>query len=118
MLVPTPAGPVPTPMPMPFVGMVFDPVGAVVGAGLSMALSGSPGLAMVNCMLATNCGTEVTNLMTCPHIPAPGPFAVPPGNDAELYFGSLKVSMAGTLGVRLGDTALSCSDRCAICASR
>jgi YD repeat-containing protein len=110
VLVPTPAGPVPTPMPMPFVGMVFDPVGAVVGAGLSMALSGSPGLAMVNSMLATNCGTEVTNLMTCPHIPAPGPFAAPPGNDAELYFGSLNVSMAGTLGVRLGDMALSCSD--------
>lgn len=111
VLVPTPAGPVPTPMPMPFVGMVFDPAGLALGAAMGAALSGSPGLVMVNSMPAGNCGTAVTNTMTAPHIPAPGPFAVGmPGNDAETMFGGLNASVGGSFGLRLGDIALSCSD--------
>lgn len=110
VLVPSPAGPVPTPIPFPFIGMVFDPVGVAIGVGLGMALGGGPGLVLVNGLPATNCGTGVTNKLTMPHIPAPGPFAKPPGNDAELLFGALDVSWAGSLAVRLGDVALSCSD--------
>ncbi|MDY7232218.1 DUF6531 domain-containing protein [Hyalangium rubrum] len=112
VLVPTPAGPVPTPVPMPFVGMVFDPVGLAIGAAIGMATGGGPGLVLVNSMPVTNCGTSVTNKLTMPHLPVPGvAFARGmPGNDAELYFGSLNVSLGGTLGVRLGDIALSCSD--------
>ncbi|MBN1207045.1 MAG: hypothetical protein JXB05_19325 [Myxococcaceae bacterium] len=112
VLVPTPAGPVPTPVPMPFVGMVFDPVGLAIGAAIGMAMGGGPGLVLVNSMPATNCGTGVTNKLTMPHLPAPGvAFAKGlPGNDAELFFGSLNVSLGGSLGVRLGDIALSCSD--------
>ncbi|MBX3271056.1 MAG: RHS domain-containing protein [Sandaracinaceae bacterium] len=113
VLVPAPpAPPIPTPVPMPFMGMVFDPVGLVVGAAVSTALSGSPGLVSVNLLPATNGGTSVLQTITVPHLPAPGvAFARGlPGNDAELFMGSLDVSFAGTLCVRLGELALSCSD--------
>lgn len=109
---PAPA-PVPTPIPMPFVGMVFDPMGLVVGAAIGMATGGGPGLVLVNGIPATNCGTEVTNKLTMPHLPAPGVMFIPPpmpSNDATLFFGSLNVSLAGSFGVRLGDIALSCND--------
>ena len=112
VMMPTPAGPVPTPIPLPFVGMVFDPVGVALGSAIGMALGAGPGLVLVNNLPATNAGTAVTNLLTLPHLPAPGvAFAAgKPGNDAELFFGSLNVSLGGSLGVRLGDIALSCSD--------
>jgi RHS repeat-associated protein len=111
VMVPMPA-PVPTPVPMPFVGMVFDPVGLAVGAAIGMATGGGPGLVMVNSLPVTNAGTNVTNMMTMPHLPVPGvAFAKGlPGNDAELFFGSLNVTLAGSLGVRLGEIAMSCSD--------
>ncbi|MEZ4327349.1 MAG: DUF6531 domain-containing protein, partial [Polyangiales bacterium] len=111
-----PAPPIPTPIPLPFSGAVYDPLGAVIGAGLGMAISGSPGLTFVNCMPATNCGTNVTSLTAggVPHPPmVPGTLGYtlgPPGNNAELFFGSDEVSLSGSLGVRLLDAALSCSD--------
>jgi RHS repeat-associated protein len=104
VLVPTPAGPVPTPIPMPFIGMVFDPL----GGAMSLATGG---VVLVNGMPATNVGTAVTNKLTMPHLPVPGPFAKGvPGNDAELMLGSLNVSIGGSYGVRLAEIALSCSD--------
>lgn len=106
--------PVPTPFPLPFVGMVFDPLGLVIGAAIGMATGGGPEIVLINSMPVTNCGTEVTNKLTMPHVPIPpGVMFIPPpmpGNDAELFFGSLNVSLGGTLGVRLGDIALSCND--------
>ncbi len=114
VLVPAPPSPapIPTPIPMPFMGLVFDPFGLIVSAGLGMAMGGGPGIVLVNGLPATNCGTEATLMLTCPHLPAPGvAFAVGlPGNDAELYFGSYDVSFGGSFAVRLGDFALSCSD--------
>ncbi|AKF86568.1 hypothetical protein MFUL124B02_29520 [Myxococcus fulvus 124B02] len=105
--------PVPVPVPMPFVGLVFDPMGMLVGAAITRALGGQPNAVLINGLPATNCGTNVTNMLTLPHLPAPGVAFIPPpkpGNDAELYFGAKDVSIAGSLGVRLGDIALSCSD--------
>jgi RHS repeat-associated protein len=105
--------PIPTPVPMPFVGMIFDPAALAVGAAISVAAGGGPGLVMVNGLPVANTGTAVTNLLTSPHLPAPGVTFVPPsgpGNDAKLLFGSLGVTLGGSLGVRLGDIALSCSD--------
>ena len=105
--------PIPTPIPMPFVGMVFDPAGVMIGAAIGMATGGGPNLVLVNCIPATNCGTGVTNKLTMPHLPAPGVAFIPPpapANDALLFFGSLNVTFGGSLGVRLGDVALSCND--------
>lgn len=112
VLVPTPAGPVPTPVPQPFVGLVRDFMGLAVGTAVGMALGSGPGVVLVNCLPVTNGGTAVTNLPILPHLPAPGvAFARGrPHNDAELIFGSKDVSLGGSLGVRLGDIALSCSD--------
>lgn len=107
--VPTPAGPVPTPLPNPFVGSVFDPVGLALGAALGCAFGSDPGIVLVNSMPATNTGTNVSSLIGVPHIPAPGPFVDPPSNDAELIFGALEVEFAGSYTVRLGDLAMSCS---------
>ncbi|MDC3960692.1 hypothetical protein KEG38_42965 [Polyangium jinanense] len=109
---PAPA-PVPTLVPMAFVGMVFDPVGAAVSAAVGMAAGAGPGLVFVNGMPVANTGTLGTNLLTMPHVPTPGVTFLPPtgpGNDAELMFGSLGVTLGGSLAVRLGDLALSCSD--------
>ncbi|HET6145978.1 MAG TPA: DUF6531 domain-containing protein [Polyangia bacterium] len=109
---PAPA-PVPTPIPMPFVGLVFDPIGLAVGAAIGMATGGGPGIVLVNSLPVTNCGTNVTNMLTMPHIPAPGVTFIPPpkpSNDAMLFFGSLKVTLGISQGVRLGDVALSCND--------
>ncbi|TKD10035.1 hypothetical protein E8A74_10570 [Polyangium fumosum] len=109
---PAPA-PVPTLVPMPYVGMVFDPVGVAVSAAIGMAAGAGPGLVFVNGMPVANTGTLGTNLLTMPHVSAPGVTFLPPtgpGNDAELMFGSLGVTFGGSLAVRLGDLALSCSD--------
>ncbi len=98
MLVPTPAGPVPTPLPHPFTGIVLDP------AALAMAAATGGGMVLINGLPATNCGTEVMNLP--PHLPVPGPFAKgKPDNDALLIFGALNVEIAGSLGVRLAEIA-------------
>lgn len=110
-----PAPPIPTPIPMPFVGLVFDPLGLAVGAAIGLATRAGPGLVLVNGMPATNCGSAVTNALTMPHAAAPGIMFVSNGlptleGDAELLFGSQDISLAGAYGVRLGDVALGCGD--------
>ena len=114
VLVPTVMGPVPTPLPLPFVGMIYDPMGQLVGAAISQELVGNPGIVLVNGLPVANCLTNVTNMFTLPHPPVPAPGTAyafgPPPNNAMLYFGSLNNSLQGSFGVRLGDVALSCSD--------
>src|SRR4051794_28877453 len=109
VLVPTPAGPVPTPLPSPFVGLVFDPGGMAFSVGFGAA-TGGVSFTLVNGLPATNTGTGAINTLTMPHIPVPGPFSKPPSNDADLMFGGLKVTFGGSHVVRLGDIALSCND--------
>ena len=67
VMVPSPAGPVPTPLPHPFIGVVFDPLGAAIGAAMD-AIFGGGGPVIVNLMPTGNTGTEVKNI---PHIPTP-----------------------------------------------
>ncbi|MFV8756503.1 DUF6531 domain-containing protein [Nannocystaceae bacterium ST9] len=115
LVVPPAPSPIPTPMPMAFVGLVFDPFGLLFGAAIGMLMGGGPGIVLVNGLPATNCGTEVTNGLTMPHVSAPGVYFMKTmlpveKGDAELYFGSLNVTLAGSFGVRLGDIALSCSN--------
>src|SRR5690606_20221645 len=67
---------VPTPLPHPFVGIVFDPLGLVVGTAISAGISlatGAPitGPVLINNLPASNTGTEGTNKIVLPHFPTP-----------------------------------------------
>ncbi len=52
VMVPTPAGPVPTPLPHPFIGIVFDPVGAALGAAIGKAMGGGAWCSSTACRRA------------------------------------------------------------------
>ena len=103
VLVPTPAGLVPTPLPHPFVGVVFDPLGAAVGS----AMAG--GLTFVNGMPVANTGMNVRGI---PHIPTPpGVSFAPndiPGNHGTIVTGSKTVHMAGGSAARRMSMVSSC----------
>lgn len=110
VMVPSPAGPVPTPLPHPFVGVVFDPIGAAVGAAMG-AVFGGGGPVIVNGMPTGNTGTEVKNI---PHIPtppgvSPAPNDAPPGNEGTLVTGSKTVDFAGSSQSRTLSMVMSCN---------
>lgn len=93
VLVPSPGGPVPTPLPHPFAGIIDGNLSTdVTIAGLSAATVGST---------ATN---------TPPHIPQGGTFQVPPSNQGRIIAGSATVTINGRPAARAGDTATTCND--------
>ncbi len=104
VMVPTPAGPVPTPLPHPFVGVVFDPIGAALGGIIG------GGVVLINGSPAGNTGTEVKGL---PHFPTPpGVSPAPndkPDNAGQLLTGSKTVSFGGSSQSRTFSSAISCS---------
>lgn len=127
VMVPTPAGPVPTPLPHPFAGLIFDPAGFAIGSVLS------GGAVLINSMPCANTGTEGTNKLIMPHIPTPPgvawapipaapkppvpgkppapPVPTPmPSNDTVLITGSKTVHIGGTNACRLGDLAMDCAE--------
>jgi RHS repeat-associated protein len=135
---PPPAG-VPTPLPNPFLGMTFDPVGAVAGMAISNAIGAVMGASFKGpvlvwtAFLPTNTGTEAKNYLGVPHILIPPGFAwapvprtpkpmirpnetpkppkpVTPDGDAVVITGSKTVKVMGSNWARLGDIALSCSE--------
>lgn len=93
ILVPSAAGPVPTPLPHPFSG------------GLQLALSDK--------VLIANKPVAVVGsvaLGSPPHIPMGGPFQKPPTNKATVSMGS-EVVLVGNKGVaRAADPASCCND--------
>jgi len=93
ILIPTPGGPVPTPIPHPFAGT------------LTMALS--PTVHIMGLPAAT-VGSIATN--SPPHIPMGGPFAIPPTNQGQVITGSATVMINGQMAARNGDTVLTCND--------
>jgi uncharacterized Zn-binding protein involved in type VI secretion len=93
ILIPTPGGPVPTPIPHPFSGML--------NVGLSPNVS-------VMSMPAAIVGSIAIN--TPPHIPMGGPFAVPPTNQGQIMTGSPTVMINGQMAARNGDPVLTCND--------
>jgi RHS repeat-associated protein len=119
-LVPTPAGPVPTPFPHPFIGLVGDPAGAVVSevqtATVSLATGGLigcvSGKTLINGLPAATTSTVAKNTPTLLHVPLPpgAAFQKPPAGEAKLPLGSLTVTIGGANAVRGADPALSCSD--------
>jgi uncharacterized Zn-binding protein involved in type VI secretion len=93
ILVPSPGGPVPTPVPHPFSGIIDS------GTSSNVMIMGLP---------AATVGTTATN--TPPHIPLGGPFQVPPRNRGTIITGSPTVHINGKMAARNGDTAMTCND--------
>lgn len=93
VLIPTPGGPVPTPLPSPFRGP------------LSSELSGT---VFADEKAAATVGSKATN--ASPHVPAGGPFQSPPANEATVEMGSGTVFIDDKAAARLGDTATTCND--------
>ena len=98
-LLPTPVGPVPTPLPNPYVGMVFDPVDYIPFIGATVYINGLP-----RAVAGTN-GQALP-----PHLPLAGPFAKPPTNESEIFMGSSTVVVDGSPQSFLAMPVLSCQD--------
>ena len=93
VLIPSPTGSIPTPLPHPFVGML--------DGGLSSDVN-------IMGMAAATVDSTATN--TPSHIPQGGPFQSPPSNQATIQMGSATVSINGKAAARNGDTAMTCND--------
>lgn len=93
VLVPSPAGPVPTPLPSPFVGVIDGALSPTVKA------DDKP--------VATD-GSTATNQPA--HVPAGGSFQVPPSNRATILAPAGSVFADGRVLAKNGDTAMTCND--------
>ncbi|RMG22363.1 MAG: hypothetical protein D6730_16610, partial [Bacteroidetes bacterium] len=99
ILIPTPGGPVPTPIPHPFVGMVIDPMDLVPIKGATVMVNGMP-----RAQAGTGCKAVP------PHIPIGGPFQKPPANEGEMFMGSATVEVDGDAFTYMGLPVLTCND--------
>lgn len=93
VMIPSPAGPVPTPVPLPFAGQLVD------GLSTTVCIDDKPA--------ATKGSVAPANP---PHQPAGGPFQKPPANRAEVQQGSRTVFIDDQPAARAGDPALTCND--------
>ena len=95
VMVPSATGPVPTPLPHPFAG--------IIGGGLS-------GDVKIMGMAAATVDSTADN--TPPHIPTPPGtgFQKPPSNKATIKIGSPTVKINGKMAARNGDPAMTCND--------
>ena len=93
VMIPSPGGPVPTPLPHPFNGMLDGNLSSDV---------------KIMGMAAATVGSTASNMP--PHIPQGGPFQKPPSNKGEIMLGSLTVKINGKGVARNGDTAKTCND--------
>ena len=93
VMIPSPGGPVPTPLPHPFAGQLDGSLSGDVNIeGKAAAVQGST---------ATN---------TPSHVPQGGPFQKPPSNRATVQLGSGTVLINGKPAARNGDMAMTCND--------
>jgi uncharacterized Zn-binding protein involved in type VI secretion len=92
-MIPSPGGPVPTPLPSPFVGIINGNLSS------NVKIMGMP---------AATQGSTADN--TPPHLPQGGPFQKPPSNKGQIMVGSARVMINGKPAARNGDTALTCND--------
>ena len=93
VMIPSPGGPVPTPIPHPFTGMIDGELSSDVN------LMGKP---------AATVDSTATN--TPSHIPQGGPFQSPPSNKGTIKMGSATVKINGKNAARNGDVAETCND--------
>jgi uncharacterized Zn-binding protein involved in type VI secretion len=95
VLVPSPGGPVPTPLPHPFAGIINGQLSSDV------KIMGLP---------AATVGSTADN--TPPHIPTPPgtSFQSPPTNKGTIKMGSQTVKINGKAAARSGDVVATCND--------
>jgi uncharacterized Zn-binding protein involved in type VI secretion len=95
VMVPSAGGPVPTPLPHPFSGMING------GLSSDVKIMGMP---------AATVDSTADN--TPAHIPTPPgtTFQKPPANKATIKMGSQTVKINGKAAARSGDTAATCND--------
>jgi uncharacterized Zn-binding protein involved in type VI secretion len=95
VMVPSPGGPVPTPLPHPFSGQLLD------GLASDVLINGLPAAVM---------GSVARNLP--PHLPTPPgtAFQVPPRNQGTVQMGSTTVLIGGKGAARQGDPVMTCND--------
>jgi uncharacterized Zn-binding protein involved in type VI secretion len=93
VMIPSPGGPVPTPLPHPFSGQLDG------GLSQDVNIEGKPAAVQ---------GSTATNMPA--HIPQGGPFQQPPKNKATIQLGSMTVSINGKPAARNGDMAMTCND--------
>ena len=95
VMVPSPSGQIPTPLPHPFTG--------IINGGLSgdVKIMGFP---------AATVGSTADNIP--PHVPQPPgvSFQMQPSNKATIQIGSQTVRINGKMAARNGDPALTCND--------
>jgi RHS repeat-associated protein len=109
-----PPGPVPPiPVPHPFIGIVYDPAGLLIGMAINAAISGLfggsfSGPVLINGMPAANTGMHVKGMPV--HIPIGGTFVNPPSNEGTIITGSKTVHVLGTSGARLTSMVITCND--------
>jgi len=92
-MIPSPGGPIPTPLPSPFNGMISG------NCSTDVKIMG---------MAAATKDSTATN--TPPHMPQGGPFQKPPSNQGKIMLGSMTVKINGKMAARMGDTAMTCND--------
>jgi uncharacterized Zn-binding protein involved in type VI secretion len=93
VMIPSPGGPVPTPLPHPFAGQLDG------GLSTDVNIEGKPAAVQ---------GSTATNLPA--HVPQGGPFQQPPKNKGTIQLGSTTVFINGKPAARNGDLALTCND--------
>src|SRR5258708_19772831 len=87
IMIPSPGGPVPTPLPHPFSGMIDGSLSSDV---------------KIMGMAAATLNSTATN--TPPHIPQGGPFQMPPSNRGQIIMGTPPVLITGKGPPRTGHT--------------
>ncbi len=93
VMVPSPGGPVPTPMPLPFTGKI------VGNCSTNVMIGGMP---------AATVGSTAMNSPV--HIPPGGTFQTPPTNQGTVIAGSGTVLINNKPAARVGDKVNTCND--------
>lgn len=93
IMIPSPTGQVPTPLPHPFNGTINGSLSQ------NVKIMGKP---------AATANSTATN--TPSHIPQGGQFQKPPSNKATIMIGSPTVKINGKMAARNGDTVMTCND--------
>jgi uncharacterized Zn-binding protein involved in type VI secretion len=93
IMIPTPGGPVPTPLPHPFNGTLLQALSTDV------TIEGMPAATV-----------DSIAMCTPPHIPQGGPFQKPPSMQGKVFMGSATVFIDGKPAARMGDICMTCND--------